>query len=63
MAFDLATAKITSGGFDVSTAQPEQELRPGQAATPMDEDFIPTQESFSEEEARRWKETKKLEKA
>ena len=52
MAFDLATAKITSGGFDISTAQPEQELRPGQAATPMDEDFIPTSESLVVEQAR-----------
>ena len=52
MAFDLATAKITSGGFDVSTAQPEQELRLGQAATPMDEDFIPTSENLAAEQAR-----------
>ena len=51
MAFDLATAKITSGGFDVSTAQPEQELRLGQAATPMDEDFIPTSENLAAEQA------------
>ena len=52
MAFDLATAKITSGGFDISTAQPEQELRPGQAATPIDEDFIPTSENLAIEQAR-----------
>tara|TARA_R110002110_G_scaffold403743_1_gene621651 strand:- start:40 stop:1710 length:1671 start_codon:yes stop_codon:yes gene_type:complete len=52
MAFDLATAKITSGGFDISTAQPEQELRPSQAATPMNEDFIPTSENLAAEQAR-----------
>tara|TARA_R110002096_G_scaffold420164_1_gene625112 strand:+ start:32 stop:1873 length:1842 start_codon:yes stop_codon:yes gene_type:complete len=48
-AANLFASKIK--GMQGQALQPQ--LRPEQAATPMNEDFIPTQESFNEEESRR----------